>query len=123
MALGFVGSTVDVMATVSKDPSLVSANIGFVRNIDTKSYGESYIWGVKAGNNVLLDALNQGITAAWQGGVIASAYSTAFIGANSTALTAPGPAAIGTSYGASEDYLMRSMWVTGPWLQRPDWVK
>lgn len=122
-AQGFVGTTIDYVVAASGDPTIANAGIGWVRNVDTYSYGEAYIWGVKTGNGKLLDALNQAITAAWQQKLILQAYTNAFPGANVTSLTAPGPAAVGTSYGSSEDYLFRSMWVPGPWLQRPTWVK
>jgi ABC-type amino acid transport substrate-binding protein len=122
-AAGFVGTTLDYAVATSSDPKLADAGIGWVRNTDLYTYGEAYIWGVKAGNGDLLDALDQAITAAWQQNAIAGAYRPVFPGANITALLAPGPTAIGTSYAASKDYLWRSMWLPGPWLQRPGWVK
>jgi len=94
-----------------------------VLNINNKSYAEAYIWGVKGGNGQLLDALNQALSLAWQQKVIADAYAKAFPGANTTAILAPGPTAVGTSFGFSKDYQWRSMWVPGPWLQRPGWVE
>jgi polar amino acid transport system substrate-binding protein len=122
-ALGFVGSSLDYLMAASSDPEIADAGIGFVRNINVYSIGESYIWGVKSGNGDLLDALNQGLNAAYQGDVVANAYQAAFPGANVSAALAPGPAAVGTAWGESKDFTMRSMWVTGPWLQRPGWCK
>jgi hypothetical protein len=74
---------------------------------------------VKSGNGQLVDALNQAITAAWQQGIISGAYSKAWPGANVTAVTAPGPAAVGTSFSTSKDFQIKGMFISGPWLQRP----
>lgn len=122
-AQGFVGSSTAYVLAASTDSDIANAGIGWRRNVNSYSYGEAYAWGVKAGNADLIDALNQAITAAWQQGVIAKAYGSAFPGANSSALQAPGPTAIGTSFGASKDFVFRSMWLPGPWAQRPGWVK
>lgn len=119
---GFVGSTIDYLTGTSSDPAITNAAIGWKRNINLYSYGEAYIWGVKTGDGVLLDALNQAITAAWQQGMIQESYRNTYPGANISAFLAPGPTAIGTSYSGSKDYLFRSMWLPGPWLQRPTWV-
>ena len=120
---GFVGSTVDYLTTVSADESLSTAGIGFVRNTNLYTTGTTFAWGVKAGNGGLLDALNQGINAAWQQKVIANAYQSTFTGANATSILAPGPTAIGTSYSASKDFTFQGMWVPGPWAQVPGYVK
>jgi len=122
-ALGFVGSSLDYILAAGSDPDIADAGIGFVRNINVYTSGESYVWGVKSGNGELLDALNQGLNAAWQGDAVANAYQAAFPGANVSAALAPGPEAVGTAYGESKDYTMRGMWITGPWLQRPGWCK
>jgi hypothetical protein len=37
-------------------------------------------------------------------------------------LAAPGPTAIGTSFGSAKDYVFRNMWLPGPWSQRADWI-
>lgn len=121
-AAGFVGSSLDYVVAASANTDIADAGIGWKRNVNTYSNGVAYAWGVNAGNSALIDGLNQGIVAAWQQNVIASAYGTAFQGANASALTAPGPTAIGTSFGASKDYVFRSMWLPGPWAQRPGWV-
>ena len=121
-AAGFVGTSLDYVVATSANPDLAKAGLGWTRNVDTYSSGVAYAWGVKAGNDKLVDALNQGIVAAWQGNVIAGAYAKAFPGANSTVLTAPGPTAVGTSYGSSKDFVFRNMWFPGPWSQRADWM-
>jgi ABC-type amino acid transport substrate-binding protein len=122
-AQGFVGTTIDYNIGASSSDELANAGIGWVRNNNLYSYGEAFIWGVKGGNADLIDALDQGITAAWQQDTISQAYRDAFPGSNVTSLTAPGPTAIGTSFGASKDFVFRNMWVPGPWLQRPGWVE
>jgi len=122
-ALGFVGTSLDYIMAAGSDAEIADAGIGFVRNINVYSFGESFIWGVKSGNGDLLDVLNQGLTAAYQGDVVANAYQAAFPGANVSAALAPGPAAVGTAWGESKDFTVRGMWVTGPWLQRPGWCK
>lgn len=121
-AQGFVGSSLDYVVAASADPAIANAGIGWTRNTDTYSSGVAYAWGVKPGNDKLIDALNQGIVAAWQGKVIASAYANAFPGANTSVLAAPGPTAIGTSFGSAKDYVFRNMWLPGPWSQRADWI-
>lgn len=121
-AQGFVGSSLDYVVAASKNPDIANAGIGWTRNIDTYSSGVAYAWGVKPGNDKLIDALNQGIVAAWQNKVIATAYANAFPGANSSVLDAPGPTAIGTSFGSAKDYVFRAMWLPGPWSQRADWT-
>jgi hypothetical protein len=118
-ALGFVGTSIDYAVAASADPTISGAGIGWVRNSDLFTKGEAYAWGVKAGNTAVNDALNQAITAAWQQTVIGNAYSTAWPAANVTAITAPGPAAVGTSFSTSKDYRISGMYVSGPWLQRP----
>jgi hypothetical protein len=110
------------VAAASADADLAKAGIGWTRNTDSYSSGTAYAWGIKAGNDKLIDAVNQGIVAAWQGNVIAGAYAKAFPGANSSVLTAPGPTAVGTSYGSSKDYVFRNMWFPGPWSERTDWM-
>lgn len=122
-ALGLVASAPEFNAAVSSDPALVNTGFGWVRNTNLFTSGSAYVWGVKAGNGQLLDALNQAIVAAWQQLAITNAYRTAFPGANITSLLAPGPTAIGSSFSSSRDYLLRGIWLPGPWLQRPDWVK
>lgn len=122
-AAGFVGSSLDYVVAASKDVDIANAGIGWTRNINTYSSGMAYAWGVKAGNDGLIDALNQGIVAAWQEKAIASAYASAFPGANSSVLAAPGPTAVGTSFGTSKDYVFRAMWLPGPWSQRASWIQ
>lgn len=122
-AMGYVGTSLDYIMAAGNDAEIADAGIGFVRNINVYSFGESYVWAVKAGNGELLDALNQGLNAAWQGDVVANTYQAAFPGANVSAALAPGPTAVGTAWGESKDFTMRGMWVTGPWLQRPGWGK
>jgi ABC-type amino acid transport substrate-binding protein len=118
-AAGFVGRSTDYTTAASADPSISGAGIGWVRNSNLYTKGEAYAWGVKSGNGALVDALNQGITAAWQQHVIGDAFSAAWPAANVTAVEAPGPAAIGTSFSTSKDYRITGMFVSGPWLQRP----
>jgi hypothetical protein len=122
-ALGFVGSSIDYIVAASSNQEIADAGIGFVRNVNLYTYGEPYVWAVKSGNGELLDVLDQGINAAWQEDVLAKSFQDAFPGANVSAILAPGPAAVGTAYGASKDYTMQGMWITGPWLQRPGWCK
>lgn len=122
-ALAFVGSTVDYVAAASADPTIVNAGIGWVRNNNASTAGAAYAWGVKADNRTMMDALNQAITAAWQQKVINQAYLEAFSGANTTALDAPGPTAIGTSFGASNDFQFKGILVPGPWQERPGYVQ
>ncbi|MFO1058615.1 MAG: transporter substrate-binding domain-containing protein [Dongiaceae bacterium] len=121
-AAGFVGSSLDYVAAASADPDLAKVGIGWTRNTNSYSSGVAFAWGVKAGNAKLIDALNQGIVAAWQGKAIATAYGNAFRGANSSVLAAPGPTAVGTSFATSKDFVFRAMWLPGPWAQRPGWV-
>ena len=121
-AAGFVGSSLDYVTAASGDTAIADAGIGWTRNVNPYSKGAAFGWGVKDGNSKLIDGLNQGIVAAWQDNVIASAYGNAFKGANSSVLAAPGPTAVGTSFGSSKDYVFRSMWLPGPWGQRPGWV-
>lgn len=121
-AAGFVGSSLDYVTAASSDSAIADAGIGWTRNINAWSKAVAFSWGVKEGNTTLIDGLNQGIVAAWQDGDIASAYADAFRGANSSVLAAPGPTAVGTSFGSSKDYVFRSMWLPGPWSQRPGWV-
>ncbi len=122
-ALAFVGSTVDYVSAASSDPAIVSAGIGWVRNNNSFTAGAAYAWGVMASNRTMTDALNQAISAAWQQKVINQAYLQAFSGANTTALDAPGPTAIGTSFGASNDFQFKGILLPGPWQQRPGYVK
>ncbi len=122
-ALAFVGSTVDYVSAASADPNIVSAGIGWVRNNNAFTAGAAYAWGVKADNRAMTDALDQAISAAWQQKVVNQAYLQAFSGANSTALDAPGPTAIGTSFGASNDFQFKGILLPGPWQQRPGYVK
>jgi ABC-type amino acid transport substrate-binding protein len=116
----FVTSTVEYAKALSADPSIQS--LGFNRNRNLYTYGEAFAWGVNAGDAALIDALDQGITMAWQQKVIATAYGTAWPGADVTALQAPGPSAIGTSFGASKDYQAQGMLISGPWLQYQGYV-
>ncbi|MCB9992117.1 MAG: transporter substrate-binding domain-containing protein [Hyphomicrobiaceae bacterium] len=120
-ATGFVGSTVDFASAVSSDPALVDAGLGWVRNKDTHTLGYVYAWGVKVGNVELANALDREIVRSWQTQVMAQAFRSAFPQTNVTALLAPGPTAIGTSFGASKDYRMESTFLAGPWTQRPGW--
>jgi hypothetical protein len=122
-ALAFSGSTVDYAAATSADPEIAKAGIGWVRNNNSFTAGAAYAWAVKAGNRPVTDALNQAIAAAWQQKVINGAYLAAFPGANTTALDAPGPTAIGTSFGASNDFVFRGTLLPGPWQQRPSSVQ
>lgn len=117
----FVGSTVAFAAAVSGSPELVAVNFSWVRNANLHVKGEAYAWAARWGNAPLVDALDNGLVAAWQNNAIAGAYRKAFRGANVTALTAPGPTAIGTSFGASKDYQLVGMFLAGPWTQRPGW--
>lgn len=121
-AAGFVGSSLDYVVAASGDTAIADAGIGWTRNLNGYSSGLAYAWGVKAGNSALIDALNQGIVASWQDNTMATVYGNAFRGANSSVLVAPGPTAVGTSFGSSKDYVFRSMWLPGPWSQRPGWV-
>jgi len=121
-AAGFVGSSLDYVTAASGDTTIADAGIGWTRNINPASKGNAFSWGVQAGNSKLIDALNQGIVTAWQDNVIVGAYANAFKGANSSVLAAPGPTAVGTSFGSSKDYVFRAMWLPGPWGQRPGWV-
>jgi len=121
-AAAFVGSSLDYVVAASANPDLAKVGIGWTRNVNTYSSGVAFAWGVKAGNNKLIDALNQGIVAAWQGKAIVTAYGNAFRGANTSVLAAPGPTAVGTSFASSKDFVFRSMWLPGPWAQRPGWV-
>lgn len=118
-AIGFVGSTVDFASAVSSDPKLVDAGLGWVRNKNTHTIGYVYAWGVKTGNAELANALDREIRRAWQTQVMAQAYRSAFPRTNITALLAPGPTAIGTSFGASKDFRLESTYLAGPWTQRP----
>ncbi len=120
-AKGFVGSSLDYAVAAGADPKIAGAGIGWVRNANNYSSGVAYAWGAKWGNEALLDALNQAIMAAWQQNVISNAYRSAFPGVNTSVLLAPGPTAIGTSFGKSQDFTFNSMWVPGPWAQRPSW--
>ena len=122
-AAAFVGLTTDALPAISADTTLQAANFTFLRNVDTYTAGVTYSWGVKAGNNVLLDALNQGIASAYQTHALQDAYAAAFPGANTSAMTAPGPAEVGTGFGQTKDYLFRGMWVPGPWAQTPGFVQ
>lgn len=122
-ASGFVTGTVDYAVATAANPSLAAAGIEYLRNNDVYSHGDAFVWGVKGGNGDLLDGLNQAITAAWQAGVVGGAYRDAFSGADVSALLAPGPAAIGTSYGSSNDMNWRFMYVPGPWRQAPGIVQ
>jgi polar amino acid transport system substrate-binding protein len=122
-AQGFVGSSIEFVASVTADPKLVDIGLGWVRNNDDYAHGEAFAWGVKAGNAELLDGINQAITAAWQDRTIIRTYMQAFPRVDVTCLTAPGPTTIGTSYDSSKDYRFVSMFVAGPWLQRPSWTQ
>jgi ABC-type amino acid transport substrate-binding protein len=118
-ALGFVGRSTDYAVAVSENRDLGAAGIGWVRNINLYTRGEAYAWGVKPGDGAFLDAVNQGITMAWQERVVADAFASAWPGANPTAVSAPGPASVGTSFLTSKDYRLIGMDLSGPWLQRP----
>lgn len=122
-AKAFVGSSLDYATAASSNEAIANKGIGWVRNINPASIGYAYSWGVRGGNDVLLDALNQAITAAWQQNIISEAYKNAFPKANTSVLLAPGPTAIGTSFGSSKDFSFRSMWMPGTWAQRPGWVQ
>ena len=122
-ALGFVGSSLEYAVAASADPSISQAGIGYVRNGNIYSHGDAFAWGVKAGNGKLLDALDQSNTLAWQKKVIGDAYGQAWPGADVNAVAAPGPALVGTGFGTTKDFIMRSMWVSGAWLQRPGYVQ
>lgn len=122
-ASGFVGSTVDFVSAVSSDAELVETGFGWVRNKNSQTRASVYGWGIKAGNAALADALDRGITAAWQSHEIGQIYRRAFPGTDVTALLAPGPTAIGTSYGASKDFKLESAFLAGPWTQRKGWSK
>ncbi len=112
---GFVTSTVEYAKALSADPSLQT--LGYVRNRNLYTQGEAFAWGVQTGNAALIDGLDQGITAAWQQKVILNALGAAWVGVDVTALAAPGPTTIGTSFGASKDYRAEGMLISGPWLQ------
>ena len=120
-ASGFVGSAVDFVSAISGDQKLIDAGLGWVRNKNSHTHGDVYGWGIKAGNAKLADAIDDAITAAWQKQDIAQIYRHAFAGTNVTALLAPGPTAIGTSYGASKDFKLESSFLAGPWTQRAGW--
>jgi len=120
-ANGFVGTAIEFLDTVSSNPDLSDANIGFVRNVNSYTYGEAYAWAVKWGNASLVDGLSQAIAAQWQNKSVAGHYARAFAGANSSVLIGPGPTAIGTAWGSSMDYSMKSTFFAGPWTQRPTW--
>jgi ABC-type amino acid transport substrate-binding protein len=115
----FVGASPVFTSAVSADPALQTAGFGFLRNKNSYEKGIAYAWGVKAGNATLVDALDQAIDMAWLDQTIHDAYTKAWPGADTTALEAPGPTLIGTSYGASKDYEIRNMWISGAWLQGP----
>lgn len=112
---GFVTSTIEYAKAVSGDASIQA--IGYVRNRNLYTEGQAFAWGVKTGDGPLIDALDQGITAAWQQRVILNAFGAAWPGADVTAIAAPGPTTIGTSFGASKDYRAEGMLISGPWLQ------
>ena len=120
-AAGFVGSTLDFVDSQSRNPDLGDANIGFVRNVNSHTYGEAYSFAVKWGNASLCDGLSQAIAAQWQNKSIAGYYARAFAGANSSALIGPGPTTVGTGYSSSMDYSMKSIFFAGAWTQRPTW--
>lgn len=120
-ATGFVGSTVDFASAVSGDSTLVDAGLGWVRNKNSYTAGEVFAWGLKAGNAELANALDREITRAWQDNSVSQAYHQAFAQTNVTALLAPGPTAIGTSFGASKDFKLESAFLAGPWTQRKGW--
>ena len=109
------------MDSQSRNPDLGEANIGFVRNVNSHTYGEAYSFAVKWGNASLSDGLSQAIAAQWQNKSVAGHYAKAFAGANSSVLIGPGPTAIGTAWGSSMDYSMKSTFFAGPWTQRPTW--
>jgi ABC-type amino acid transport substrate-binding protein len=112
---GFVTSTVEYAKAVSADPSIQA--LGYIRNRNLFTEGEAFAWGVKTGDAALIDALDQLITAAWQQKIILNAFGGAWPGVDVTALAAPGPTTIGTSFGASKDYRAEGMLISGPWLQ------
>jgi len=120
-ATGFVGSSVDFVSTVAADQTLIDAGLGWVRNKNSHTHGDVFAWGVKVGNAELANALGNEITRAWQSHGIAQAYRQAFPQTNITALLAPGPTAIGTSFGASKDFRLESTFLAGPWTQRSGW--
>lgn len=115
---GFVGTTPEFLAAVSSTPELVSAGLGWGRNVNLHSKGQAYAWAVKPDNVQLINALDAMISKSWTDRSIALAYADAFPGADPTAILAPGPTSVGTSYGASKDYQYVSTFVSGPWLQR-----
>ena len=121
-AQAFVGTTSEYAQAVSSDPTLAKANIQWIRNTNVYTTGDAYAWGVKAGNTGLLNDLNQAITLGWQQGWLQSAYNNAWPGANETAIEAPGPTAVGTSFGSSEDYVFDNIFISGPWLQTPGYA-
>jgi polar amino acid transport system substrate-binding protein len=112
---GFVTSTVEYAAAAAGDADIQT--LGYVRNRNLYTEGDAFAWGVKTGDGPLIDALDQAITAAWQQKVILNALGAAWPGADVTALAAPGPTTIGTSFGASKDYRAEGMLISGPWLQ------
>lgn len=118
-ALGFVGTTLEYASSIAADPSLADIGFGWVRNNNNQTAGKAYSWAVRKGNAALADAIDQAVSAAWQERVITKAMTRAFPGANTTALLAPGPTAIGTSYDSSKDFTFMSTWISGPWMQRP----
>ena len=77
-AAGFVGSSLDYVVAASKDPAIADAGIGWTRNINTYSSGMAYAWGVKPGNDGLIDALIRG-SCGLADKAIASAYANAFL--------------------------------------------
>lgn len=118
---GFVGSTIDYAGAVAAAPELANANFSWVRNNNQHIDGQIYSWAVAWGNEGLIEPLDDAVTAAWQNGAIAQAYRSSYTGANVSVLLAPGPTAIGTSFGASKDFRMAGMFYAGPWAQRPGW--
>lgn len=122
-ATAFVGSSVSYAVAAGQDPAIAAAGIGYIRNTNVHTRGDAFGWGVNAGNGVLLDALDQALTLAWQDKVVADAYGDAWPGADINAVAAPGPAIVGTGYGQTKDFVMKGIWMSGAWLQRPGYVQ
>ncbi|MFV0332685.1 MAG: transporter substrate-binding domain-containing protein [Tropicimonas sp.] len=118
---GFVGSTAEYAGAIAAAPELAEANLSWVRNNNNHVVGEAYGWALAWGNAGLIEPLDEAITAAWQQGDMAKAYRASYPGANISVFLAPGPTAIGTSFGASKDFRMSGMFYAGPWAQRPGW--
>jgi ABC-type amino acid transport substrate-binding protein len=119
---GYVGTTLDYVVSASADGAISNAGIGWVRNTNSYTHGVAYGWGIKPGNDKLVDALDQALTMAWQQHVVSDTYGSTWPGADASAVEAPGPSLVGTGYGSSKDYVWRGIWPSGAWLQRPGYV-